>query len=31
MRELMDEVEIDSSDQGTTITMYRRISRPHPH
>jgi PAS domain S-box-containing protein len=31
MKELMDEVEIDSSDQGTTITMYRRINRPHPH
>ena len=25
MRELMDEVEIDSTDGGTTVTMYRRL------
>jgi anti-sigma regulatory factor (Ser/Thr protein kinase) len=25
MRELMDEVEIDSTDAGTTVTMYRRL------
>jgi serine phosphatase RsbU (regulator of sigma subunit)/anti-sigma regulatory factor (Ser/Thr protein kinase) len=29
MRELMDEVEFDSSNEGTTVTMYRRISRAH--
>ena len=26
MRELMDEVEIESTDLGTTVTMYRKIS-----
>ncbi|MDQ3940151.1 MAG: ATP-binding protein, partial [Actinomycetota bacterium] len=27
MRQLMDEVEIDSGEEGTTVTMYRRINR----
>lgn len=28
MRELMDEVEIESTDAGTIVTMYRKISAP---
>ena len=28
MRELMDEVEFESTDTGTTVTMYRKISAP---
>ena len=28
MRELMDEVEIESTDTGTTVTMYRKITAP---
>lgn len=28
MRELMDEVEFESTDVGTTVTMYRKISAP---
>ena len=28
MRELMDEVEYESTDVGTTVTMYRKISAP---
>jgi serine phosphatase RsbU (regulator of sigma subunit)/anti-sigma regulatory factor (Ser/Thr protein kinase) len=28
MRELMDEVEIESTDSGTTVTMYRKITAP---
>jgi hypothetical protein len=28
MRELMDEVEIESTDAGTIVTMYRKISGP---
>lgn len=31
MKQLMDEVEIDTTDQGTTVTMYRRIKRTSPH
>ena len=28
MREMMDEVEFESTDSGTTVTMYRKISGP---
>lgn len=30
MRELMDEVEFESTDAGTIVTMYRKISPPKP-
>lgn len=30
MKELMDEVEIGSTDAGTTVTMFRRITGPNP-
>lgn len=28
MRQLMDEIEIESTDAGTTVTMYRKITAP---